>query len=231
MVPFSSTTYGKCLRQLDMAYSLSSESMFVEIYSEIKQAYKNGVPSSAEITDSRYCDSYKDSLLPDRIVLGINDIRLQELLRRERELTLDKYIDFKGAAEYASMKGKEIHLVICEIKSSSESHKHLSDTGKELNKQWYRFCGKLNKFKKEFCLVWGKSVCSKCGSNNHFAKVCSKKMLKPSKVHELNDNIVKVWINNVKNKTTDDILCVKLINKKKGHFQIDIKTSVNILGK
>ncbi|GFT42153.1 uncharacterized protein NPIL_368951 [Nephila pilipes] len=49
--PSSSETYGKCSRWLDLAYSLSSESMFVEIHREIKHGYKNGVSSSAEITD------------------------------------------------------------------------------------------------------------------------------------------------------------------------------------
>ncbi|GFX71830.1 uncharacterized protein TNCV_2010671 [Trichonephila clavipes] len=45
--PFSSTTYGKCVRRLDNAYTLASENLFVEIHPEIKNVYENG----AEITD------------------------------------------------------------------------------------------------------------------------------------------------------------------------------------
>ncbi|GFW45002.1 uncharacterized protein TNCV_4513161 [Trichonephila clavipes] len=45
--PFSSTTYGKCARRLDNAYTLSSENIFAEIHREIKNVYENG----AEITD------------------------------------------------------------------------------------------------------------------------------------------------------------------------------------
>ncbi|GFV91948.1 uncharacterized protein TNCV_2976191 [Trichonephila clavipes] len=45
--PFSSTTYGKCARRLDNAYTLASENIFAEIHREIKNLYENG----AEITD------------------------------------------------------------------------------------------------------------------------------------------------------------------------------------
>ncbi|GFY18365.1 uncharacterized protein TNCV_2395942 [Trichonephila clavipes] len=45
--PFSSTTYGKCARRLDNAYTLASENIFAEIHREIKNAYENG----AEIAD------------------------------------------------------------------------------------------------------------------------------------------------------------------------------------
>ncbi|GFV14530.1 uncharacterized protein TNCV_1080531 [Trichonephila clavipes] len=44
---FSSTTYGKCARRLDNAYTLASENIFAEIHREIKNVYENG----AEITD------------------------------------------------------------------------------------------------------------------------------------------------------------------------------------
>ncbi|GFY11005.1 uncharacterized protein TNCV_2201131 [Trichonephila clavipes] len=40
--PFSSTTYGKCVRRLDNAYTLASENLFAEILREIKNAYENG---------------------------------------------------------------------------------------------------------------------------------------------------------------------------------------------
>ncbi|GFV76829.1 uncharacterized protein TNCV_4730491 [Trichonephila clavipes] len=45
--PFSSTTYGKCARWLDNAYTLASENIFAEIHREIKNVYEN----AAEITD------------------------------------------------------------------------------------------------------------------------------------------------------------------------------------
>ncbi|GFV48677.1 uncharacterized protein TNCV_292901 [Trichonephila clavipes] len=45
--PFSLTTYGKCARRLDNAYTLASENIFAEIHREIKNAYENG----AEIAD------------------------------------------------------------------------------------------------------------------------------------------------------------------------------------
>ncbi|GFS87823.1 transposable element Tcb2 transposase [Trichonephila clavipes] len=45
--PFSSTTYGKCARRLDNAYTLASENIFAEIHRGIKNVYENG----AEIAD------------------------------------------------------------------------------------------------------------------------------------------------------------------------------------
>ncbi|GFV59464.1 uncharacterized protein TNCV_4921551 [Trichonephila clavipes] len=43
--PFSSTTYGKCARRLDNAYTLASENIFAEIHREIKNVYENGAES------------------------------------------------------------------------------------------------------------------------------------------------------------------------------------------
>ncbi|GFT04428.1 uncharacterized protein TNCV_1929481 [Trichonephila clavipes] len=45
--PFSSTTYGKCARRLDNAYTPASENIFAKIHREIKNAYEN----LAEIAD------------------------------------------------------------------------------------------------------------------------------------------------------------------------------------
>ncbi|GFT26741.1 uncharacterized protein TNCV_3709371 [Trichonephila clavipes] len=45
--PFSSTTYGKCARRLDNAYTLASENIFAGIHRKIKNAYEN----RAEIAD------------------------------------------------------------------------------------------------------------------------------------------------------------------------------------
>ena len=58
----------------------------------------------------KYCDNCIESLLRDRIVLGIRDASTQKLLLRERDLTLNKTIDICKATESAVTQEKFTHL-------------------------------------------------------------------------------------------------------------------------
>jgi len=49
----------------------------------------------------KYCDNCVNSILRDRIVLGIRDVTTQQILLRERALTLEKTIDICKSAENA----------------------------------------------------------------------------------------------------------------------------------
>ena len=56
-----------------------------------------------------YCDKCNNSILRDRIVLGIRDSDTQTELLKVRKLTLEKCIDICRASENASIKNKVLH--------------------------------------------------------------------------------------------------------------------------
>ena len=113
-----------------------------------------------------YCSTCDQSILKDRIVIGIRDKNTQRLLLRERELTLKKAIDLCHAAEDALKQGqamKPASDAINKVKLSSKSYS--SDVSQ--NKSCL-FCSKTHVFKKELCPAFGKT-CNDCKKPNHFA--------------------------------------------------------------
>jgi len=54
----------------------------------------------------KYCDRCIDSVLRERIVLGVKDMTTHQIILRERDLTFNKTIDICKAAENAAMQGK-----------------------------------------------------------------------------------------------------------------------------
>ena len=80
---------------------------------------------------SGYCEKCVDSLLRDRIVLGIKEVTTQELLLRERTLTLSSAIDICKAAENASTKSKVFQG---DDSKASETVNHLRYPQKPLKK-------------------------------------------------------------------------------------------------
>src|SRR6218665_271847 len=68
------------------------------------------------IKSCNFCDNCIDSVLRDRIVLGIREAETRQLLLRERALTLEKAVDIFRAGETASTQSRAyrtdtIHLV------------------------------------------------------------------------------------------------------------------------
>ena len=55
------------------------------------------------IKSCNYCDSCIESILRDRIVLGVRDLETQSALLKERKLTLEKAVDICRAAENATL--------------------------------------------------------------------------------------------------------------------------------
>lgn len=139
----------------------------------------------------RTCDygDHEDAILRDRIVIGINDTKLQEkLLGREDEMDSVKVIALCRAAELARTQAKDMR---------GQKTGCIDSISKDKNK----FQGKFNKFdKSKFdtrhnknnqgqktkcfrcdrsheannCPAKGKT-CNRCGKSNHFAKVCTAK--------------------------------------------------------
>ena len=99
----------------------------------------------------KYCDNCKESVLRDKILLGINDSALQRDLLKIRNLTLQQCIDTCRANENANLQNK-----MMKPESVNKITKKVSSRTAKC-----KFCGKYHEFKKDKCPAFGK-ICAKC---------------------------------------------------------------------
>ena len=123
----------------------------------------------------------EESLLRDRIVMGINVDATRRKLLQSRNLSLQSAIDICRTRELASRQMKEIqpgdsvHKVSEGRLSRKEERKKIpsQSRGREpsINKDRSvkncKFCGKKHEFQKELCPAYGKD-CRKCGKKKSF---------------------------------------------------------------
>ena len=121
-----------------------------------------------------FCQCLHDSLLRDRIVLGVKEPALRKKLLQERKLTLEKAIDICKSGETTAQHLKD--LAAPKDPNANEVHtlKHRSE--KKLRRdskgvKKCKYCGGTHELKREKCPAYG-MTCGKCGRSNHFAKVC-----------------------------------------------------------
>ncbi|XP_072028318.1 uncharacterized protein [Amphiura filiformis] len=148
-----------------------------------------------------------DSLIRDRIVLGILKDDARKLLLQERGLTLAKAISICKSCEAAETQAKAFKESVAPTainkvarnfrKSSGTKPKPRNQaTAKRLGPErdcWY--CGNKHIRDKSVCPALGKT-CKKCGLKYHFAKMCKQALDKPyaagttskKKVNAINEN-------------------------------------------
>ena len=142
-----------------------------------------------------FCDCLHDSLLRDRIVLGVNNQKLRKRLLQERKLDLKKCIDLCRSSEAAashmkSISGTDSHDVhrLQEKTKRRPPRKQNYDRNVKSdasdNQHNCKFCGKTHPMKRELCPAW-KKRCQKCNGRNHFASVCRKG--KQKNIHAIQD--------------------------------------------
>ena len=192
------------------------------------------------MNNCKYCENCRESILRDKIIVGINDKCLQKDLLKVRDLNLKQCIDMCRAHESANkqnmqMKRETVHKI---LKYTKNFHKNLKTC---------KFCGKKHAFVKEKCPALGKTY-GKYNKKNHFAAMCSsssnsetrnekrkpKKLFKPKKVNlieEDNSKYEEEWINAVTYKISKQVKCIMVINKKNVTFQVDTGSSVIIIPK
>ena len=135
-----------------------------------------------------FCDCLNDTLLRDRIVLGIQNQAIRKRLLQDRKLTLKKCIDLCRSMETASSHLKNIKQEQPPTDTVRSVHQPLPRTtarNRTMNSRRSphsntpqaacHYCGTEHPMQKEKCPAWGKS-CSSCGGRNHFARVCRKTM-------------------------------------------------------
>ena len=135
----------------------------------------------------------QDELIRDRLVVGIRDDKVRSRLLREPELTLQKCIDIAHAAEIAQKQMQEIkdetntvHDVRPTYRTSTDNDRSRHESQERRKSKLTRmpdckYCGTQHAFRKEICPAYPK-ICSSCGKNNHFARVCQSS----KKIHAAN---------------------------------------------
>ncbi len=118
----------------------------------------------------------KDSLICDRIILGIADHGIQKRLLRNADLTLDRTITIirtttTASTQLSHMAGNEQSRVYA-VKSQSRQHPNTLETGIKSSAICFN-CGGAYPHTGE-CPAYGET-CSFCRKRNHFAKFCRSK--------------------------------------------------------
>lgn len=140
-----------------------------------------------------------ESLLRDRIVLGVLDKKLQENLLKEAEITLEKAMNICRASEMGKQHIEEIltnketnNNKLLKIEAMNKRTNKNNFNNKQFNSKSdmkkedkpfnnYGFskpCSRCGiKHEPKHCPAYGK-ICGKCKGKNHFSKVCKKKFIR-----------------------------------------------------
>ena len=141
-----------------------------------------------------FCDCLNDSLIRDRIVLGIKDSGTR--LLQQQQLTLQRCIDICKSSEASNTQirslGQFVKEEVRRVKDYNKPARAKSSANSKNQKQTWkvdrkfdrkspdkkapsrricRFCGGTHRFGREQCPAWG-ATCTSCGKENHFAKCC-----------------------------------------------------------
>ena len=183
-----------------------------------------------------FCDCMRDSIIRDRIVLGIRDHRTRKRLLQERNLSLSKCIDLCKSSEATNLQLKTISGAPNEdvhaVKDKHQPSHRRDDKYKKSRAgkpETCKFCGKVHPFEKGKCPAWG-AKCTKCGGRNHFevtwdessddsdVEYITSIVVQPEMVHALTqEHYPKV------------IYTEMFVDKKEVKFQVDSVASVNVI--
>lgn len=140
--------------------------------------------------------SLEDSLIRDRIVIGIRDHATQKRLLQESKLTLTTCIDICWAYETTAQQLKAMNPEKEDVHAFGKQVPQGNRSGQETNKleqnqlprgqqtsgrgqargkiATCKFCGQTHEWKKLLCPAWGQK-CANCRKKNHFAVKCPAK--------------------------------------------------------
>lgn len=180
-----------------------------------------------------FCDCLFDSLLRDRLVLGIRDNKTRERLLQKAKLNLRTCVEMCRAAEATHQQLKNLGSVsagtdeACAVSETSGKGKSLKGARKNNHPGINcKFCGRSHPLRKEECPAWGK-ICKNCSRRNHFAVKCDKKKnLHSVEEDSETDDEVLLAVDCKKKKV---IKCEMVIEGEKVICQVDSGASVNVI--
>ena len=183
-------------------------------------------------------------MLRDKIVFTVTG-KLQELLLREDNLTLDKAVKICRAFEQSNRQVKEFResatlpsssTSVNKITQNSETKTPGGKKGSQMNKTSHKgreklkfnckFCGYKHEKQRDKCPAWGKT-CDNCKGLNHFKSKCKN-------IHALNqsndneEDSDDQWLMAVSN-GTDSVTATLTLNDIDVKFQLDTAADVNTI--
>ena len=197
-----------------------------------------------------FCQCMGDTLLRDRMIMGICDSDTRKRLPQTPKLSVEHCIDVCRAHEATekrlkSMEGSTLNVEVHSVKHSRPGrHPPHAVKGRrpvgpprksEEPQNKCFFCATAHEMRKESCPAGGKT-CSSCNGRNHFAVCCRKK----GRVHGVDAechrdseyellNVVTA-INNVQSTSTKPLIYAHMIiNDETVKFQVDCGASVNLI--
>ena len=224
---------------------------------------KDGENIDAYVTELRtlaqscnFCACSHDSLIRDRIVLGIRDGNARRRLLRQSKLTLQKCIEIVKSDETSSTqmhsmdqtnKTEDVHKVKPKnLKPNYEEREpRQSLRNEQITTRDCGYCGRKHRRGRDNCPAWGKT-CTSCGKKNHFAKICRQGKEKAHQVEDRSDDETSETeflysitmkpetsetINGVTAPESKEIYANMLIDDKHVKFHVDCGATVNILPK
>jgi len=153
---------------------------------------------------ARSCEfaAVEESMIRDRIVVGIRDETTRHKLLQVRDLSLAKAVDICKASEAAGRQLKAMaetdQVQALHASKQSGAHRRGRDREKSKNRRTSRadslprdkckYCNRKHEPRRDACPAYGQT-CRRCKKQNHFESVCQSKASKTSgkraDVHEL----------------------------------------------
>lgn len=198
-----------------------------------------------------FCNCLEESLIRDRIILGITDQHVRKRLLQERKLTLPKCIDLCRSAEVACAQMRtmgntdDVNRISykggARQKSFTPKSKKSNDEHPKQGKPPAReclFCGTVHHLIKRKCPAWGKQ-CDNCGARNHFAIKCKKTSIHGVQEQQESDSdsdcewIGCVHVNSVQPQQNKDyeVYAEMIVDGNPVVFQVDSGASTNVISK
>ena len=173
-----------------------------------KRKQQPGEPMDVFIQDlyrlADHCEyaELKDSLIRDRIVVGVTDDKLSDNLQSKSDLTLDRAVQLCRQAESRKqnrdiVRGETQRTQVDHLRSTASyrEKKGTSTTGKSKSAQSNphpsqdtacQWCGK-ERHKRSNCPAKD-TICANCKKQGHYKAVCRSPMYTSTRVHEVQDH-------------------------------------------
>ncbi|GBN38205.1 Transposon Ty3-G Gag-Pol polyprotein [Araneus ventricosus] len=212
--PESQKNYSEVLQKFE-EYCSPRQNVVYERYKFFSCVQKEGQAIECYVTQLKTLAStcefeeQENGLIRDRIVLGIRDSGLKELLLRESGLGLEKAVEIVRAAETSreqirSMKEETVATV-----NSVKRNRRQNQPKQPSQEYECKKCGR--KHKPRECPAYGK-MCTKCNKKNHFAVKCFQNS---KNIHEMKvpENELDIYIDSVTEKVQENELNSDSMNK------------------
>ena len=133
----------------------------------------------------------KDSLIPDRIVVGVLDDSLSDRLQSKASLTLAQAVQMSRQAESRAqnrdlVRGDNKPASVKFINSEKSGNKKLPNKETPKPAQSCEWCG-YKRHQRQVCPAKD-ATCNKCKKRGHFQNVCLSPATPTKKVYELEDD-------------------------------------------